>query len=513
MSKRLSMRKIKEVLRLKWGMQRSNREIATSIKASTSTISDCVRRAQAAGLSWPLPGDIDDVQLEQMLYKESCKASYSTAEIDWAYVHQELKRKGVTRELLWYEYKELNPHGVGYSQFCELYRKWQGQIDCCMRQNYKAGEKMFVDYAGLTVPIICNVNTGEMISAQIFVAVLGASNYTYAEATASQSLPDWIGSHTSCFEYFGGVPEIGVPDNLKTGVSKAHCYEPDINPTYADMAEHYGIAIIPTRISAPRDKAKVEQAVQQVERQILAKLRNRRFFSLKELNDAIKPLLEEMNSRPFQKLPGSRKSQFEAIEKQSLKPLPISRYIFAEWKKAKAGIDYHVALAGNYYSVPHTFIKKEVDIRYTQRTVEIFYKSKRIAIHRRSFKQGAYITLLEHMPKAHQKYAEWTPPKIIIWAKNNGIFTGQLAEKIIASRKHPYQGYRSCMGIIRLGKSYGQYRLEHACKRALSIGAYSYKSVKSILKNNLDQLSIVSYQQNHATEQEHENVRGGEYFQ
>lgn len=514
MSKKLSMRKIKEILRLKWDLNCSNREIAASIKVSTSTVSECIKRASKAGLSWPLPNDLDDEKLEQMLYNPPRnRVPAEDADINWSKVCQELKRKGVTRELLWQEYKTLHPRGIGYSQFCDLYRKWQSQVDCSMRQNYKAGEKMFIDYAGLTIPIVVNVDTGETIAAQIFVATLGASNYTYAEATASQSLPDWIGSHVRCFEHFGGVPEVGVPDNLKSGVTKAHLYEPDLNPTYADMAEHYGIAIIPARVASPRDKAKVEQAVQNVERQLLAKFRNGTFFSLSELNEAIRPLLEELNNKPFQKLPGSRKSQFETLEKPLLRPLPESRYVFAEWIKAKAGSDYHISLTGHYYSIPHTFISKELHVRYTQKTVEIFYKNKRIASHIRSFEQGTHTTVTEHMPKNHQKYAEWTPPKIMSWAKNNGEATGKLAEKIIESRKHPYLGYRSCVGIIGLAKNYGQKRLEQACQRALSIGAYSYKSVKSILKNNLDKLQIAIYQQHHVTEQQHENIRGGGYFQ
>ena len=515
MSLRLSMRKIKEILRLKWELKLSNRSIATSIQVSSSTVSDCICRAIRAKLSWPLAEGMDDEMLEKLLYLPARnKAPEEAHKIDWSYIHQELRRKEVTREILWYEYKQQHTDGISYSRFCSLYKNWQKGIDCCMRQNYKAGQYLFIDYAGVTIPIVTDINTGKTTDAQIFVAAFGASNYIFTEATLSQSLPDWIGSHTRAFTFFGGVPEILVPDNLKSGVHKAHRYEPDLNPTYTDMANHYGVAVIPARVAAPRDKAKVEEAVQHVERQILAKLRSRTFFSLRELNEAIKPLLEELNNKHFQKLPGSRKSQFEAVEQAILKALPVTPYIFAEWKKAKLGIDYHIELDNHYYSVLYTLIKKSLDIRYTQTTVEIFHKGKRVASHQRSYQKASSTTLLEHMPKSHQEHAKWTPHKIINWAQKNGESTGKLAEQIIASRKHPQQGFRSCLGIIRLGKSYGNERLEKACQKALAIGAYSYKSVQSILKNNLDQI-IQSSQSvgHHVTEQNHEYVRGGNYFQ
>ncbi len=509
------MKKIKEILRLKWDLGLSNRDIANSIQISPSTVGDCLKRVARAGLMWPLPTDMDDEKLEQMLYSPiRNKTPDGSHDINWSNINLELKRKGVTRELLWHEYKQEHHAGISYSRFCDLYRSWQQTIDYSMRQNYKFGQYLFIDYAGLTIPIVTNVDTGETMDAQIFVATFGASNYTFVEATASQSLPDWVGSHRRAFAYFGGVPEILVPDNLKSGVHKAHRYEPDLNPTYADMADHYGVAVIPTRVAAPRDKAKAEEAVQHVERQILAKLRNRTFFSVYELNEAIKPLLEDINSKPFQKLPGSRKSQFETLEKATLKALPKAPYIFAEWKKAKLGVDYHIALDGHYYSAPYTLIKKKLDVRYTQNTVEVFHKGKRVASHKRSYQKGGSTTLAEHMPKAHQEHAKWTPYRIINWAKQNGESTAKLAVQIIASRKHPQQGFRSCLGIIRLGKSYGNERLEKACQRALAIEAYSYKSVQSILKNNLDQITPSLQQvQHHVTEKNHEYVRGGNYFQ
>jgi Transposase and inactivated derivatives len=505
------MRKIKEVLRLKWELRLSNREIARSVGVSNSTVGDCLKRALRAGLSWGLVNDFTEEEVQQLLYAEHRnKTLPEDRKLDFAYIHEELKRKGVTLLLLWDEYSNSYPKGLSYSRYCALYREWSVTLDVTMRQTYKAGEKMFVDYAGMTVAI--NLVEGVQ-EAQIFVAALGASNYTFAEATLSQALPDWIGSHVKAFNFFGGVTEILIPDNLKSGVQKAHRYEPDLNPTYQDMAEHYGIAVIPARVRAPQDKAKVEEAVQNVERSILAKLRNRTFFSLREVNEAIKPLLKELNAKEFQKLPGSRISQFETLEKPVLKPLPLTPYAFAEWKKAKTGNDYHLELDGHYYSVPYKLIKKDLQIRYTQNTVEIFYKTKRVVSHQRSYQQGANTTITEHMPKSHQAYAEWTPPKIISWAQNNGEFTGDLVEKIIAVRIHPQQGFRSCLGLIRLGKSYGNDRLELACKRAMQVGAYSYKSVASILQKNLDKLILEPELQNQVTEQQHEYVRGNNYYQ
>ena len=513
MSEKISMRKIKEILRLHWELSLSNRDIANSIKISSNTVGNCLRRARAARLSWPLPPELDDAQLEQMLYRPvRNKTPQGSHDIDWLQMHKELKRKGMTRYLLWDEYKQYHPNGLSYSQFCRYYNRWQAKIDTCMRQSHKAGEKMFIDYAGMTLPITDRFS-GEVKEAQIFVACLGASNYTFAEATLSQSLPDWIGSHVRAFKFFGGLPEILVPDNLRSGVKASHLYEPDINPTYQDMAEHYGVAVIPARVRKPQDKAKVEEAVQHIERQILARLRNRTFFSLYELNQAIKELLDAVNTKPFQKLLGSRKSQFEELEKETLKPLPQTPYVFAEWKYAKLSADYHLSLDGHYYSAPYKLIQNTLDVRYTQNTVEIFYKGKRVASHKRSYKKGGFTTDIKHMPEAHQQQAQWTPQRIINWAKKNGEFTGKLAEQIILSRRCPQQGYRSCFGIIRLEKSYSSKRLENACRRALHFQAYSYKSVLSILKNNLDSLPLSAReQQDGITKQQHEHVRGKGYF-
>jgi transposase len=508
------MRKIREILRLRFDCKRSYQEIAKSIGISSSTVYDCIARAKDADLSWPLSCEFTDEDLETKLYPQAQKITPDQrGVIDLHYIHKELKRKHVTLRLLWSEYKEQYPQGIGYSQFCDVYRGWHKTLDVWMRQTHKAGEKLFVDYAGQTMPVIANSSTGEIGEAQIFVATLGASSFIYTEATWTQSLPDWIQSHVNTFEYLEGCTEIVVPDNLKSGIQKSHLYEPDINPTYQNMATYYGVAIIPTRVNSPKDKAKVENGVQQVERQILAKLRNRVFLSLAELNQAIRPLLDELNQRPFQKMPGSRLSHFLELDKPALKPLPATRYEYAEWKKAKAGFNYHIELDKHFYSVPFALVKKELYVRYDTKIVEIFYQNKRVASHIRNYGVYGYTTDSAHMPKNHQRQAEWTPERIVSWAKGIGQATAQLIEGVMSSRSHPQQGFRSCVGILRLGKSYGEARLESACKRALHIGAYSYKSVESILKNKLDQHHLPTTPQEETLLDSHEYIRGQNYFE
>jgi transposase len=505
------MRKIKEVLRLKFDNKLSKRQIAQSCSIAHSTVSEYLRRFRRASLNWPLPEEIDDNQLEQLLFpRPQIGSPHRRPQPDWAYIHQELRRKGVTLMLLWQEYKELYPNGYQTSQFCHLYRQWAKQLDPVMRQEHRAGEKMFVDYAGMTVAVF-DMQSAKMRDAQIFVAVLGASNYTYAEATWTQTLPDWIASHTRAFNYFGGVAQVVVPDNLKAGVSKACFYEPNINPTYLDMANHYGTVVIPTRVRRPKDKAKVEVGVQIVERWILARLRDRQFFSLPQLNRAIADLLPELNGKPFQKMPGSRQSMFESIDRPALKPLPAQTYQYAQWKKATVNVDYHVEVARHYYSVPHTLIKKRIDVRITDTTVECFYKGKRVASHIRSHHKARHSTVKEHMPKSHQKWAQWTPDRFTRWAAKIGPHTARMIERILNSRPHPQQGFRSCLGILRLAKNFGDARLEAACRRALSIGGTSYRSVESILKHNLDQKPLPD-QPDNDTSVEHGNIRGAQYY-
>lgn len=510
-AKRLSMRKIKEVLRLRWANGLSKRKTAQSCGISRPAVDEYLRRAEEAGLGWPLPADLDDGTLERRLFPAApALPSKQRGLPDWAEVQRELKSKGVTLFLLWQEYRSNHPQGYQYSWFCERYRHWLGKRDLVMRQDHRAGEKLFVDYAGHTMPVV-DQRTGEIREAQIFVAVLGASNYTYAEATWSQSLPDWIGAHQRTFHYLGGVPEILVPDNLRAGVTKAHRYEPDINPTYQEMATHYGVAVVPARVRCPKDKAKAEVGVQVVERWILAVLRHRIFFSLAELNQSIQQLLIRLNERAFKKLPGCRKTWFESLDAPALKPLPVTPYTYAEWKKVRVHIDYHVEVEGHYYSVPYQLIRQQLDARLTANTLECFHKSKRVASHPRSWLKGRHTTLPEHMPESHRRYGDWSPERLIRWAEKSGPSTAKIITTVLSARRHPQQGYRSCLGILRLGKSYGEQRLDAACQRALLLGTHRYKSIESILKHGLDSRPMPEQQELSLTE-DHDNIRGPSYY-
>jgi transposase len=508
------MRKIKEVLRLKWASQLSHRQIAKICQISRPTVSEYIRRAESAQLTWPLPADLDESQLESRLFPPPPAVPASMrGSPDWPQVYLEKKGKHVTMFLLWQEYRQLHPQGYQYSWFCEHYRQWLGRRDLVMRQDHRAGEKLFVDYAGQTVSIV-DPRTGEIRQAQIFVATLGASNYTYAEATWSQTLPDWIGSHRRTFEFLGGVTELIVPDNLRSGVSKAHRYEPDINPSYQDMASHYDVAILPARVRRPKDKGKVEQSVLVVERWILAALRHHTFFTLAALNQQIGQLLTQLNIRPFKKLPGCRQSLFESLDRPALKPLPREPYQYAEWKKVRVHIDYHVEVDGHYYSVPHALVKRQLDARVTAHTIECFYKGNRVASHARSWQKGRHTTVRQHMPESHRKYGDWSPQRLINWAQQSGPGTAKIIETILSERRHPEQGYRSCLGVLRLGKSFGDSRLEAACQRALLLGTHRYKSIESILKNGLDQQPIAALDitDDEAITEDHDNVRGPNYY-
>lgn len=511
-ARRVSVRKLREMLRLLWDCGLSQRQVASCCGTGKTTVVECAARARRSGLTWPEVLELSDEALESRLYpRPSAMPALQRPVVDWSQVHQELKGKGVTLQLLWEEYKAREPRGYGYSRYCELYHQWRGQADRTMRQVHVAGEKLFVDYCGQTVAVI-DAETGESREAQVFVAVWGASNYTYAEATWSQSLPDWIGSHVRAFEFSGGLPEAVVPDNLRSGVSKTCRYEPELNPTYQDLATHYGVAVLPARVRKPRDKAKVEVGVQVVERWILARLRHQRFFSLSQLNRAIGELLIRLNERPFRKLPGSRRSQFESLERPVLRPLPVERFTYAEWKKARVNVDYHVEVEGHYYSVPYQLVGQSLDVRISAKTVECFARSKRVASHVRSLRRAAHTTQAEHMPRAHRDYAQWTPQRLVRWAQQTGPSVAGLIETVLATRVHPQQGFRSCLGILRLGQRFGPERLEAACLRALSIGATSYRSVRSILETGLDQQSSLAAEPSRALPANHENVRGASYY-
>ena len=514
---RLPMRKIRDVLRLNAGGL-SKRRIAAGLNIGRTAVGDYIKRAGRAGLGWPLPEGLGEDDLERLLFPPAPVVSgQGRPPPDWPLLHRELKRSGVTLSLLWEEYRAVHPDGYGYSRFCELYRAWKGRLDVTMRQTHLAGEKLFVDYAGATAEVIDGL-TGEVREAQIFVATLGASSYTYAEATWTQTLANWIGSHSRAFAYFGGVPAQLVPDNLKSGVSRACLHDPEINRTYADLAAHYDTAVLPARPARPRDKAKVEVGVQVVERRILARLRNRRFFSLAELNQAIRELLEELNGRETKHLGASRRQLFEELDRPALKPLPAQAYEYAEWKQRRAGLDYHVEVEKHYYSVPHGLAKQKLWARITERTVEVFHKGKRVAAHMRGSGNRRHTTVAEHMPSSHRRYASWTLERIRREAAANGANTGALIEHILATRPHPEQGFRTSIGILRLAKSHGPERLEAACDRALEIGARSYSSLASILKNNLDHRKSrptappTTANGSPDPAVDHANIRGPHYF-
>lgn len=503
------MRRIKEVMRLA-AAGHSRRQIATSVGLARSTVAEYLKRADRAGVSWPV--ELADNELERRLFPPPPALPAARRSLpEWAVVHRELKRKGVTLFLLWEEYKSAHPEGFQYSWFCEHYRAFAGKVDLVMRQSHRAGEALFVDYAGQTVPVV-DRTTGEVRHAEVFVAVLGASNYTFAEATWTQTLPDWIGSHQRTFRFMNGTTETLVPDNLKTGVTKAHRYEPDLNPTYTEMAAHYGVAIVPTRVAKPKDKSKVEVGVQIVERWILARLRNETFFSLAQVNRAIAELLPLLNNRSFKKLPGSRRELYEQLDRPALNPLPTRPYEFATWKKVRVNIDYHVEIERHYYSVPYQLVKKQLEARITAHTIELLHRGKRVASHPRSRQRAAHTTVTEHMPRPHREYAEWTPRRLVEWAHKTGPATAKLVSTILASRRHPQQGFRSCLGIIRLGKTHTEARLEAACRRALLLGAHSYKSVESILKHKLDQQPLPEPAQK-TLSIDHDNLRDPDYFQ
>ena len=507
-TKRLLMRQIREILRLKYEQQFSHRAIAGACQVSLGTVSEYLGRSRRAGLAWPLPVELDDTALEARLFPPSGSTSRERVPPDLEHIHQELKRVGVTLHLLWEEYRETHPDGYGYSRFCEIYRRWAKKLRPSMRQVHRAGEKVFIDFSGKR-PHWVNPRTGDTVAAELFVAVLGASNYTYAEALPSQQLHDWIGAHNRMVECFGGSGRIWVPDQLKSGVTVPCRYEPGIHRTYQEAAQHYGAVVIPARPRKARDKAKVEVGVLVAQRWILARLRNRTFFSLGALNTAIGELLVELNRRPMQQLGASRRELFERLDRPALQPLPAGRYEAAEWKICRANIDYHVDVDSHLYSVPYQLRGEGLEARYTANIVEIYFKNRRVASHRRRYDRQPS-TLPEHMPSAHRAHAEWTPSRLIGWAQQAGPDTGRLVAGILDRRPHPEQGYRACLGLMRLGRQYGTDRLEAASARALRLNSYSYRTVKNILASAQDRLPFQDTEIDPTPH--HANIRGAAYY-
>ena len=509
--RRMPMRKIIDALRMR-ASGLTLREIGASLGTGHSTIRGHLKRCDEAGLSWPLPEGLTEADVEALLFQRSeIETRRSLAPPDWASIHRELKRsKSVTLSLLWEEYRADHPaNGYGYSRFCELYRRWEGRLTPVMRQHHFAGERAFVDYAGDTVDII-DSRTGEVRTAQIFVGVLGASNYTYVEATWTQGLADWIAAHVRMLEFFGGAPGQLVCDNLKAGVTKACFHDPQINRTYADLASHYDTAVIPARPRKPKDKAKAEAGVQLVQRWILAALRKRRFHSLAELNAAIRELLGRLNAKVSRHLGASRRELFERLDRPTLKPLPSDAYEYAEWQERRAGLDYHVEIDKHYYSVPYQLLKQKLWARITVRTVEIFHQSERVASHVRTSGNRGHTTVAEHMPPPHREYAGLTPAELKRKAARIGPNTSALVDRVLEGKSHPEQGFRTCLGIVRLAKPHGLDALEAACLRAIEINGLTYQSVQSILRNNLHRHRPSRPAEGPAIT--HQNIRGPEYF-
>lgn len=513
------MRRIREVLRLHFECRLTQRQISASTGVSKGAISDYLQRARQAGLTWEQAKPLDDAEVEQRLFRLLGRNEPPRrAPIDFDWVHRELRRVGVTLQQLWLEYREAAAAApqtgaapYGYSQFCDLYAIFRDKVDVTMRQVHLAGEKVFLDYSGKK-PSIVDPLTGEVTMVELFVAVLGASNYTFAEATRTQALPDFCASTVRAFEFFGCTPKIAVPDQLRSAVSGPDRYDPEINPTYAELSAHYDVAIIPARPGQPRDKAKVETGVLVAQRWILACLRNRVFFSLEELNDAIAELLERLNNRPFQKLEGCRRTAFEAIDRPAMRPLPPTRWEFALWKKARVNIDYHVTYDHRLYSVPHQLVGEQVDLRITTTVVEIFLAGKRVASHARLWTpKGTASTVPEHRPKSHREYGAWPPSRIINWAGSIGPAAAELVEHILQSRENPETAYRSCMGLIRNAQTYEPSRFDAACRRALAIGSPNRKSVLAILARGLDGVPLPDSHEP-PPGQSHDNVRGGSYY-
>lgn len=510
------MRKIKDILRLRHEGGLSYRAIAQALNIGYGTVVDYLDRAERAKLEWPLPIELSERDLGRRLFPTQTRTGQRRfAEPDFQVVHIELRRKYVTKQLLWQEYRQRHPdNGYSYAQFCHRYLIWLGCQQRSMRQIHRAGEKLFVDYCGPTMEVT-NPDTGEVRQAQIFVAVLGASNYTFACASWSQKQENWLGAHVKALEFFGGVPELIIPDNLKSAVRKTHRYEPEITASYQQLAAHYQTAIVPARPYKPKDKAKAEVAVLIVERWIMARLRHHSFFSLASLNQEIRFLLRDLNERPFKKLPGTRRSQFEQLDKPVLRPLPTQPYQYAEIKQARVHIDYHVEHDKHYYSVPHHLVKQAVEVQASDSTVVFYSSGQRVASHPRSYRQGAHSTCAEHMPGTHRAMHDWSPQRFLSWADDVGSETREVASCLLKQKRHQEQNYRSVLALLSNAKKYGRERLNKACSRALLINSPTRSSVESILKRGLDQL-LLEPAQNEGQEElsldHHENVRGEEYY-
>ena len=508
---RISMNKIREIIRLNEQCNLSQRAIARALNISRPIIKEYINKINSSGLDYAKIKDIDDDTLLQIVEgtRRSSSDRYTLLRLKFEYFLKELKRTGVTLELLWQEYRTEHSDGYGYSQFCYHFQLWRNTSELTMHMDHKVGDKMFVDFTGKTLEIV-DQQTGEIRDVEVFVAVLGASQYTYVEAVATQKKHDWIKVNQNAFLYFGGVPQAVVPDCLKSAVQKANKYEPDINPEYADFARHYQTTILPARPNCARDKALVEGTVRIIYTRIFAQIRNRIFHSLEELNLAIWQELEKHNQKPMQRLKISRKELFHEMEKASLKPLPAEKYVIRNFKSLKAQFNYHVYLSEDkhHYSVPYRYRGKQVRVIYTHSIIEIFYKNRRIAFHKRSRIPNGYTTIKEHMPSHHQAVSDWNPQRLINWARNIGEHVETVVSHILESRQHPEQGYKVCLGILSLAKKFDNQRLNKACARAIDFHQYSYKGIKNILENRLEDYQLDSFKPLPT----HSNIRGNQYY-
>jgi transposase len=501
------MRRIKECLRLYHEAGMNQSQLSRALSLARSTVQDYLKRFAESDLSWTAAQGMSDEALEKRLFCQQSLPSRRMT-LDFEYLYQELKRPGVTLQLLWEEYRREHPNGYSYSQFCNHYRSWKKKLKTWMRQHHVGGEKVFADYSGKK-PVIVNPITGEVQQAELFVMSWGASHYLYAEAQPSQEIAHWIAGHVHAFEYFGCVPKFVVPDNLKSAVTKACRYDPDVNRSYTELADHYKFGVLPARPVKPKDKAKVENGVLIVQRWILARLRNRIFHSLAELNGAIRELLEEANQRPMQLLKKNRRQLFEELDKPNALALPTERYSFSQWRSASCGFDYHVQVEKHYYTVPYQYYGKQLDVRFNERVVEFFYNRQRIALHRRNFKQYGYTTLKEHLPPRQQKHLQWTPARLINWAAKIGPNTNKLIVKIIEAKRYPEQGYRPALGVLQLTKNYNHERLENAAAIALRYNRIRVGEIRDILKKGVD---LQPQDHDRGTVQNVDNVRGPAYY-
>ena len=510
-NRRMTMRKIRETLRLRHEARMSVRQISTHTDTSVGAIQNLLNKAARAGVGWPLPEELADEALVKLLYPSRSGAGRGEFQLpEWSTVHQELKRKDMTLQLLWEEYIAQHPgRCYSYSQFCALFVSWRARQKRSMRQTHRFGEKSFVDYCGCTVPVH-DAEHGKVRQAQVFVGVLGASNYTYAEASWGQTLQEWLASHTRMVNFFGGCSEMIVPDNLKSAVHKACRYDPDVNPSYQQWAEHYGVAVVLARPRRPKDKSKVEVSVQIVERWILARLRHQRFFSLAQLNERIRELLDDLNQRPFKQMPGNRLDTFTRLEQPALRALPRHAYQYVDIKRAKVGIDYHVHYACHYYSVPHQYVGLHVEVHGSDSLVRMFYQGNEIAAHRRKRSYG-FTTEVAHMPRRHAEHSKWNPARLKSWARRQGPEIQLWVSAQLERKAHPEQAYRVCLGLLNLTRHYPVTRINQACRIANQENLMRLKQIKSILQTQRDQLPQHT---EIAVElpQQHENIRGAKHF-